>query len=384
MIDTNKTKKRGTPLRLSRLLATAALTLSLALGSAVAATPAAAYTQYEQIVSSGHGYITPSYLVIHDTSNPGASARNHVNYWRNNQPNVCMAQYVMDLDGATVYHVQPDDTKAWQVGNGNSRVVGIELCYATSQADFDSQWREATQWAADYLKARGWGIDRLLSHWDCTRRWGGSDHNDPIPYFARYGRSWQDFRNCVAGYLNGGSGATTESTKPATPTPAADTSFAGSYTTMVDALNVRSGPGTGYARVAQYHRGQTVHLDGYVIRSGMVWGRYVAFSGTTRYVCVGRQTGGPATDDYLVKGGSVPSGGSSSGASYGAGYRTVTASAGLRVRTGAGTGHRVTGTLPKGYRLYLDGTTKRADGHTWARYMSYSGYYRWVATDWLS
>lgn len=181
--------------------------LAAALGVALAATlafgtPALAYTQREQIVSSGHGSISPSYLVIHDTDNPGASAWNHVCYWRDN--NVPMAHYVMSTDGHTVYHTQRDDTLAWQVGYGNRYCVGIELCYATSRADFLSQWDEAAQWAADYLNSRGWGIDHMISHSEASGRWGGSDHTDPVPYFRRYGRTWAEFKADVASRMRGG------------------------------------------------------------------------------------------------------------------------------------------------------------------------------------
>ena len=41
----------------------------------VAPDDALAYTQYEQIVTNGHGYINPSYLVIHETADPGATGR---------------------------------------------------------------------------------------------------------------------------------------------------------------------------------------------------------------------------------------------------------------------------------------------------------------------
>lgn len=63
---------------------------------------------------------------------------------------------------------------------------------------------------------------------------------------------------------------------------------AGRYVCVVDALNVRSGAGTGYAKVAQYRKGQSVTLDGSsVVADGCVWGRYTgATSGKKRYIAV--------------------------------------------------------------------------------------------------
>lgn len=76
------------------------------------ATPAMAYESREEIVSQGHGACPPTFLAVHETGNAGASAANHVIYWRRTASWVCMAHYVMELDGSVVYHTQPDNTVA--------------------------------------------------------------------------------------------------------------------------------------------------------------------------------------------------------------------------------------------------------------------------------
>lgn len=101
----------------------------------------------------------------------------------------------------------------------------------------------------------------------------------------------------------------TASSAPAAPAeaqpPAKETTedFGGTYRCMVDTLNVRDAPGLSGSVVASYHKGQTVVLDDwYVSRDGYVWGRYTgSTSGKLRYVAVGRATGKPETDDYLVR-----------------------------------------------------------------------------------
>ena len=71
----------------------------------------------------------------------------------------------------------------------------------------------------------------------------------------------------------------------------------------VGALNVRDAPGLAGNVVATYKRGQTVVLDSwYAVADGYVWGRYTGgASGLKRYVAVGRATGKPEANDYLVK-----------------------------------------------------------------------------------
>lgn len=99
------------------------------------------------------------------------------------------------------------------------------------------------------------------------------------------------------------------SSAPAAPTeaqpPAKETTkgFGGTYRCTVDTLNVRDAPGLSGSVVAKYHKGQTVVLDDwYKSSDGYVWGRYTgATSGKLRYVAVGRATGKPEADDYLVR-----------------------------------------------------------------------------------
>lgn len=81
------------------------------------------------------------------------------------------------------------------------------------------------------------------------------------------------------------------------------TGFGGKYRCQVNGLRVRTEPSLKGEVVASYDKGQTVTLDDwYKIADGWVWGRYTgAQSGQKRYVAVGKPTGGPAADDYLLK-----------------------------------------------------------------------------------
>ena len=207
-----------------------------ALLAAVVAVPgqASAYTQQENIVSSGHGYLSPQYLVIHETANPGASAWNHVQLWSRND--TYAVHYVMELDGSTVYHTVPDNRLCWHVGNGNYATYGIELAHATNGDDFAKQWGEAVKWAGDQLRSRGWDTSRLLSHHQAAQIWGGSDHTDPDGYFASYGKSWNEFKQAVSDYLGSGYVA------PIAPTDAnGGTAAGGTYSSPASSFPKSSG-----------------------------------------------------------------------------------------------------------------------------------------------
>ena len=150
----------------------------LALVAALAAPCGAeAYQSVNKYVSNGHGYLNASYLVIHETANPGASAYNHTLLW--SRDDTYAVHHVMELDGSTVYNTVPEKRLCWHVGNGNYATIGIELAHATNVSDFSKQWNEAVKWAGDELRAHGWDTSRLLSHYEAAQRWGGSDHTDP-------------------------------------------------------------------------------------------------------------------------------------------------------------------------------------------------------------
>lgn len=98
--------------------------------------------------------------------------------------------------------------------------------------------------------------------------------------------------------------ATTHQTPSKQPTQQAivTENFGGRYRCTVSKLNVRTAPSLSGSVVASYGLGQTVVLDDwYKVADGYVWGRYTGYSGNVRYVAIGRATGKPEADDYLIK-----------------------------------------------------------------------------------
>ena len=330
----------------------AALMLALILGATLMLPGTAhAYEQKEAICNQGHGYNSAQYLTVHETDNPGASAYNHYRLYSRGY--AYAVQYVMDLDGSPVYHCMEDNRKAWAVGNGNSRCVNIELCHATNRADFNKQWDEAVKWCGDYLNKRGWGIDRLISHNDARLMFGGTDHQDPLSYFASYGKSWNQFKAEVAAYMKTGqTGGTVEQGEA--KQSAASSNSMGVYTSTASALNVRSGAGTGYRVVRTYPNG--TRFDLYEIKGG--WGRT-----PSGWICLKYTTYG---GDKAV----APASNSGAGT-----YRFKTT---VNIRTGAGTGYRVVGQYKAGSTVKISRVIT-AGGYRWGVYTAYSGHTRYVA-----
>lgn len=340
-------------------------------GTPTAPSEAHAYTQVEQIVNSGHGYIDPQYLCVHETANPGATEWNHVSLWSRGWPYAC--HYVAGLNGQTVVHTMADDRKSWSVGYGNSKVVSIELCHATNRADFNKQWDEAVKWCGDYLNKRGWGIDRLISHNDARMRFGGTDHTDPLSYFSSYGKSWNQFKAEVAAYMKTGQTGgtveqgTTETQAPSSYDGSKSYSIGSTYTVTASALHVRSGASVNYGIVRTYPHGLRFTL----LETKGNWGRT-----PSGWVCMDYATKATAKSGGTVK-------------STGNGTYRVTASA-LHVRYGAGTGYSKVpyrnltanakahaysnGCLKNGTRV----TVLQASGN-WARIPS-----GWVCMDYLA
>lgn len=248
-----------------------------------------AYETITTYCNNGHGYLSADYLCIHETANPGASAKNHNSLYSRGYKYA--VHYVMELDGSTVYHCMKDNRKSWSVGNGNSHVISIELCHATNKSQFNAQWEQAVQWAADYLRSKSWGIDRLISHNDARLKWGGTDHTDPNSYFSSYGKSWAQFKAAVGAKLNGTNKATPSAKDSGSTTTAKYTPGKYKFTTNV---KIRSGAGTNYAKVGLYRKGSTVNISNVTYTNGYYWGSYIAYSGKTRYVALGTLSKGYA------------------------------------------------------------------------------------------
>lgn len=153
----------------------------------------------KRIVAPGHGTFSkpnPIYFAVHSTANPGATALNHVNYWSKPKSKQGGQEFAVHLvsDWKEAYQCVEFDRICWQVGNGNPTCIGLEICEATNRADFERGLAIARDVILQMLNRYGWTVDRnVRSHKWFTENYGGSDHIDPIPYFAKWGWTWDRF-----------------------------------------------------------------------------------------------------------------------------------------------------------------------------------------------
>jgi uncharacterized protein YraI len=136
-----------------------------------------------------------------------------------------------------------------------------------------------------------------------------------------------------------------------------------------DALNVRSGPGTGYTVIDTIVYGTNgLVVDGPVFANGYTWYELNYVGGTTD---------GWVASDFLAL--------ASTGGGFAVGDIVAVDSGPLNVRSGPGTGYAVIDTLTAGNQgVVLDGPVS-ADGYTWYQLnYSFGGYVGWVAGEYLS
>lgn len=252
----------------------------------------------------GRGGNSVQWLVIHYTAgaktSDGAAEANCIYFGR--EANLGASAHYFVCDGYTIWQSVSEGDTAWHAGNWaiNQRSIGIEVCTAGAFTDAEI---ERLTWLVQNLMAKyGIAADHVIRHYDANGKHCPAHYVDA----AR----WKELHTRITtGKASAPQPAPSKPT-PAPSKPAASnstertgTGFGGRYRCTVNGLRVRTAPSLSGTVVASYNKGQTVVLDDwYKIADGWVWGRYTgAQSGQKRYVAVGKPTGGPAADDYLLK-----------------------------------------------------------------------------------
>lgn len=214
--------------------------------------------------------------------------------------------------GGRVAQFVDDYNRAWACGDGigtgggNDRTISIEHAndrtdpWTVSGDTLDTGAHLTAAICVYYKLGRPeWGKNVWPHrHWSATACPGELYGSQKDAYIAR-AQAWYD------SMVNGAAEPekTPQGASQANSGASAKTeNFGGRYRCAVSKLNVRTAPSLSGSVVASYGLGQTVVLDDwYKSADGYIWGRYTGYSGNVRYVAVGRATGKPEADDYLIK-----------------------------------------------------------------------------------
>jgi N-acetylmuramoyl-L-alanine amidase len=135
--------------------------------------------------------MTPQYITIHSTGNTKSTARNERD-WLTNPTNGRQASWHICVDEKEAIEAIPLNEVAWHAGDGrgpgNMSSISIEIC---ESGDRHKTLQNAAELVAKILKERGWGIDRLMRHFD----WSGKIC--PRIMADAYWAGWENFRNEV-------------------------------------------------------------------------------------------------------------------------------------------------------------------------------------------
>ena len=146
---------------------------------------------------------------VHNTAND-APVQNEANYMRNNDNKVSF-HYV--VDDKEVIQCIPENRNAFHAGdgvngNGNRKYIAVEICYSKSGGEkFTKAEKNAAEFIAKGLKAKGWGIDKVKKHQDFSGKY--------CPH-RTLDLGWERFLNLIRGYL-GQATVPTPPSKPTTP-----------------------------------------------------------------------------------------------------------------------------------------------------------------------
>lgn len=224
------------------------------------------------------------------------------------------SNYGIGSDGRIGVYVE-EENRAWTSASSanDNRAITFECANLADGSLTDKCWNSLVRLCADICRRYGYKGLYYCGAADYTRLPSGymlltmhkwfADTDCPGPWLSKqFARLANEVNAMVSGKKADTKAVTeTKSTKLAKGYHK-DPSFAGTYRCTVDGLRVRRSPSLSGKEVAQYSSGERVNLDGYWWKSGgYIWGTYIGGSGNRNYVAVGRATGKPEDDDYLVK-----------------------------------------------------------------------------------
>jgi len=164
--------------------------------------------------------------------------------------------------------------------------------------------------------------------------------------------------------ISGGSTSSSTSSSSNGNSSATTTATAGTYT-FTQGTAIKSATSDTASTVGTYYKGSTVNYNAKITVNGQTWLRYLAASGTQRYVKVSGSTASSSTSTTNTSTTSAQTG-------------TYTFKATTNIRTAASLSASIVGTYYAGETVHYLGLVS-ANGYQWLKYLSASGNYRYVA-----
>ena len=157
-----------------------------------------------------NGVGKPEGIVVHETADPGASAWDEGRYFNNNWTSAYTYVHAV-VDQKQVIQLMTPDYGVWGAGAiANKRFIQIELCEVSTRKQFVRSVANDAYYIASLLhaynltpsRASSNGTGTIWSHADVSNYLGGTDHGDPIGYFAKWGYSMNNFYSLIVYYYN--------------------------------------------------------------------------------------------------------------------------------------------------------------------------------------
>ncbi|HDR6955602.1 MULTISPECIES: N-acetylmuramoyl-L-alanine amidase [Bacillus cereus group] len=272
--------------------------------------------------------MNPEFITVHNTYND-ATAENEVSYMIRNDNQV---SFHIAVDDKEAVQGIPLERNAWHAGdgngNGNRKSIGVEICYSLSGGDrYYKAEDNAAIVVAQLMKQYNIPISKVRTH----QSWSGKY----CPHRMLAEGRWNSFIERVQNAYNGSNNPVMQK-----PTPPSTDGTKVAYING-DNVNLRKGPGTGYAVIRKLGKGGCYQVwgesNGWLNLGGDQW-----VYNDSSYI---RYTGENAL---------APSKSSNDGI----GVVTITADV-LRVRTGPGTNYGVVKNVYQGEKYqawgYSDG-----------------------------
>ncbi|MCM0648620.1 SH3 domain-containing protein [Clostridium swellfunianum] len=270
--------------------------------------------------------LTAKGTVLHETATPGATAENEFRYFNGAYRGVSAHAFV---DHESIIQTVPWNEQAWHAGGtANRNYIGIELCNFDDRSKFDEIWKRAV-WLFAYvhvnvIKVTTINKDTLMSHAEVSAKWKETTHQDPIAYFAKFGKTVDQFREGVQKAINVMIGQPQQQQNN-------NTVLYGTVT--ADVLNVRDGASTNFGVIGKLKKGERIKLGW---REGNWWNIYFGDHGgwvSADYINVFEEEPKPKIQ-----------------------YGIVNVKSSLNVRSGAGTNYSLIGNLKNGVKVRIGST----------------------------